>query len=107
MAVEVARLQAVLSAKTDDFDRGMDHSERRMHLIGGLAGKAFKAVGVAAIAGGTSAAAGIGYAIKASSDLGEQINKSNVVFGKNAIRVTGWSKHLTRDFGLSARAALE
>jgi hypothetical protein len=30
MATTVARLEAVLSAKTDDFDKGTDRSEKRM-----------------------------------------------------------------------------
>lgn len=56
MATTVARLQAVLSADTRDFDRGLDRSEKRM---GGVA----KAAGFAglAIAGGLGVAAKVGF----------------------------------------------
>jgi uncharacterized membrane protein required for colicin V production len=50
---------------------------------------------------------GAGFAIKAASDLGEQVNKNNVVFGKNAKEVDAWAGTLTDKFGLSKRAALE
>ncbi len=35
MAVTVARLQAILSSDTSDFDRGMDRSEKRSKVFGG------------------------------------------------------------------------
>jgi hypothetical protein len=56
MPAEVARLEAVLSAKTRDFDRSMDKSHSKMQTVG-------KAAGVAglAIAAGLGAAAKIGF----------------------------------------------
>ena len=47
MATTVARLQAVLSADTRDFDRGMRQSESRMKKVG-TAAKVGLAVGVGA-----------------------------------------------------------
>ncbi len=44
MAATVARLQAVLSADTRDFDRGMQQSETRMHKVGKVAGLAGAAI---------------------------------------------------------------
>lgn len=37
MATTVARLEAVLSAKTADFERGMDRAETRLHKVGKVA----------------------------------------------------------------------
>lgn len=51
--------------------------------------------------------AGLGLATKAASDLEEQQNKTNVVFGDAAASVNKFAKNSARDFGLSKRAALE
>ena len=107
MAATVARLEAILSADTDKFDRAIDRADKKTKHFGSSAGKAFKLMGVAAVAGGAAAVGGIGFAIKAASDLGEQVTKSGVVFGKNAKTVQSWSKGLTTSFGLSQRAAME
>lgn len=60
------------------------------------AGAAFAAVGIGAFKG-----------IKAASNLAEQVNKSNVVFGKSAGVVEDWSKRTADAIGLSRRAALQ
>lgn len=100
MAVTVAHLQAVLSAKTADFDRAMDTSEGKMAKFG-------KVARIAGLAAAGGIVFGAGKAISAASNLGEQINKTGVVFGDNADEVHKWSKGLTRNFGMSQRAALE
>lgn len=56
MATTVARLEAVLSANTRDFDRGMQKSEGRMRKVGNAAG-----IAGLAIAGGLAVAAKIGF----------------------------------------------
>ncbi|MGH2373040.1 MAG: hypothetical protein ACRDIC_06120 [bacterium] len=68
--------------------------------LGGLAKVAFAAVGVAAVAG-------IALSIKAASDLGEQLNKTKVVFGDTSTAVIKFAKGAAESFGLSERAALE
>ncbi len=50
---------------------------------------------------------GIKYATKASSDLGEQINKNSVVFKGSEKEIITWSKSTAGSLGLSQRAALE
>ena len=55
----------------------------------------------------TAIAVGSKKAIKAASDLNEQANKTEVVFGKSGKSVVAWSKTLAESFGLSSRAALE
>lgn len=71
--------------------------------ISGFASKALKpAIGILA---------GVGFgAFKAGQkavDLGEQVNKAGVVFGKNGKQVVAWSKTLAASFGVSSRAGLE
>lgn len=100
MATTVARLEAILSANTDAFDRKMKNSDSTMQKTGKVAG----AMGLA-IAGGL--AFGAKHAINDASNLNEQMNKTLVVFGKSGKGVQVWSKELTRDFGISSRAALE
>src|SRR5262245_11681386 len=46
-------------------------------------------------------------AIKGASDLNETLNKSTVVFGRQAASVEEWSKTASTSFGLSQRAALD
>jgi hypothetical protein len=66
---------------------------------------------VAGVAAAAFAAAGIGSflkdAIGQASDLSETINKSNVIFGKNAGAIRDWSKSAATNFGLSQQAALD
>ena len=100
MATTVARLQAVLSANTKDFDRAMDQSQTRM-------GKATKAAGAVGLALGGVLAVGAVKAVKDASNLNEQINKTNVVFGKSGKNINKWATGLAKNFGLSTRAALE
>lgn len=70
-------------------------------------GKVGKAAGIAGLAIAGGLALGAKHAINAASNLNEQINKTGVVFGDNATEVHTWSKGLTKDFGISQRAALE
>jgi hypothetical protein len=60
MAVEVARLTAVLAAQTDDFDRKMSQSETTMQKTSRGISKAARVAGLA-IVGGLGVAAKIGW----------------------------------------------
>lgn len=100
MATTVARLEAILTANTDAFDRKLKKSDSTMQKTGKVAG----AMGLAMAAG---IAFGTKRAINDASNLNEQMNKTLVVFGKSGKGVQVWSKGLTRDFGISSRAALE
>jgi hypothetical protein len=66
-----------------------------------------KAIGVAFVASTAAAGLGIKKMIGDASDLNEQINKSQVVFGKSGDEVVKWSKNLATNFGVSSQAALE
>jgi len=45
--------------------------------------------------------------VSAASDLSETINKSNVIFGKNASAIEKWADGAAKNLGLSKSAALE
>lgn len=74
------------------------------------AGKRGGKIGAAIGAGVAVAGAGLlalgKTAISAGSDLSETVNKSTVVFGKNAAEAVAWSKTSARSFGLSQQASL-
>jgi hypothetical protein len=106
-------LRIVVNADTDDavrdikkvpaaigaIDPAADKAARRTELLGRAA--AVSKVGLLAL--------GLGAvkSTQAAADLGEQINKTNVVFGASAPEVQAWSKTTATSIGLSRRAALE
>lgn len=49
----------------------------------------------------------IGAAVTASSDLGEAINKTGVIFGDSAAEMIAWSKTSDKALGVSQKSALE
>lgn len=51
--------------------------------------------------------AGLGYATKAASDLSEQVNKTNRVFGESSKEIHAFTKNSAQSLGQSQRAALE
>ena len=67
--------------------------------LGSAAAVGFAAAGVAAVAFGKEA-------ISEASDLNETINKTRVIFGKNADDILKWSKSSATAFGLSRNEAL-
>jgi hypothetical protein len=83
VATTVARLQAVLSADTDQFDRGMRGAESRMDSIGGTAKKGFGAVKYAALAAGGAIAYGLGKTAKIGFD--EFLEGQRVTAQTNAV----------------------
>ena len=75
---------------------------------GGLATGFKKAM---AVGGVTLGAAAVGNFLKgavgATSDLNEQLSKTNAVFRESAQGITAWAEGGAKNFGLSQRAALE
>jgi hypothetical protein len=49
----------------------------------------------------------IGTAVTASSNLGEAINKTGVIFGDSAAEMVAWSKTSDKALGVSQKSALE
>jgi hypothetical protein len=70
-------------------------------------GSAMKKAALPATVALGAVAVGAKRTIDAASNLDEQINKTAVVFGDNGREVQRWSQGLTKNFGLSQRAALE
>jgi len=98
--VVVARARAIIDSDTRGMDKGLDRSEKRFAKWNRVAVKAALGVGVAA-------AVGAKKAIDAASDLSEEMNKSEVVFGKNGKSILKWSEGSAKAFGASRRAALQ
>jgi hypothetical protein len=94
--VTVARLEAVLSARTADFDRDMSRSEGRLKGVGKVAG----AAGLAIAAG---LAVGAKKAINDASNLAESVNAVEVVFGDASKQVFAFGDVAARQAGLSMR----
>jgi hypothetical protein len=66
-----------------------------------------RSAGLAAVAaGGVAAVLGTKF-VTAASNLNEQVNRSNVVFGSSAKAIEAWSKTTADALGLSQRQALE
>src|SRR6266542_2581209 len=91
MATTVARLQAILSADTRDFNRGMDQSDRKAE------GFASKLGGVAKAGVFAAGAAGVGalvYTLK--TGIGEWQQSQLVAAQTEAVlKSTGGSAHVT------------
>jgi hypothetical protein len=76
-------------------------SGRLKSVLTGFAGAIAAAFAVDRIASFVSST------IKLASDLSETVNKSNVIFGRNAAAVTKWAQTAATSFGLSKTAALD
>lgn len=84
----------------DKIGKKVDDSKSKFSKFGALAG--------AALGGAAIALTGFAIgAVKKASDLNETINKSNVIFGKNADAIDTWAQGAAKSMGLSRQAALE
>lgn len=97
-----------LDKATDKAGRSMrrSHGSVRLFTSGlrpmvSLATSAGAALGILGFAGGAK------FAIKAASDLSEEINKTKVVFRGSEAGVLAWSKTASNSFGQSRQQALE
>jgi hypothetical protein len=78
----------------DSFGSGFGRSAKK---LAGLAAGAFA---------GKAIVSGAKESVGLASDLNETVNKSNVIFGKNAASINAWSNNSVRAFGLSKNQAL-
>jgi len=93
-------IRATNKALGQDTSTASKKASVNLQKIGAAAGKA------GLILAGGLVVAGV-KATKAAVDLGEQVNKTRVVFGQSGNDVVAWSKTLASRFGISQRAALE
>lgn len=89
------------------FNKALDSSTGSTNRLGGRLKGLAKSAGFAAIAMTGAAVVIGGKTVSAASDLGEQVAKTGVVFGKSGKDVQKWAESLGTSFGLSQRAALE
>ena len=102
-------LVLTLTAVTDKFKRGLGDAEKQLGGFGTKLGNfaktgalAFAAIGAAA---GAMAIKLGSVAISAASDLSEEIQKSQVVFGDSAAAIDAWAQTSATAFGQSRRQA--
>ena len=104
-------LRVTVTGDARSLNRTLAQVDRTVGKTGDRLGK-FGVVGARALAGigavaGGAAAAGIWKSTQAASDLGEQINKTNVVFRGSEKGIQAWAKTTGTSIGISQRAALE
>lgn len=106
MSGTLKSLLVKLGVDSKDFDKGMDHAEKRSgNMAKTFAGLTKVGMGVTmGVAAGIGATAvALGSTIKPASDLEEAINAVNVVFGDGAKEMTDYGKTAATAVGLSAR----
>ena len=106
------RVKDAQDAHTDATTRSsiaLADNEKKAGLVTRTFGGMHSAValGFGAFAAASGATAFIGGALNAARDLGETVNKSNVIFGANAGAIDTWAKGAARSVGLSRQAALD
>lgn len=93
------------SKASDNFSRGLSRNAttgRKVFIGWGTAIRtAFAAVGVGAVV------AAVKQTVDAASGLNEEINKSQVIFGRSSAAIVNWSETTANAIGLSEEAALE
>lgn len=100
-----------ITADTSTFRRGLKSAESDLQKLSGK----FKSFGQTTTKIGKNLTLGLtvplafagATAFKAASDMGETIDKLDVIFGKNAKEVKEWSKTSAKSMGISRQAALE
>lgn len=90
---------------------GDSRSLERAFLRSSKGGRAFigsmRNVGFAAAGALTAFSVAAVKSVQSASNLEEQVNKTNVVFGDSAAEIQAWSRTTASAFGISRRAALE
>ncbi|MEP6651358.1 MAG: hypothetical protein ABJA74_15825, partial [Lapillicoccus sp.] len=109
LAEAFVAVRADTSKVKGDVDKGFSGASDDAEKHGKSAGSKF-AKGLAAAAGGAAIAGAFNFgreAIDSASGLAETINKSSVIFGKNAQAVESWAAGAAKNVGLTKAAALE
>ena len=100
LELDTAKYQAELRAAQAQTTAGANGMSQGFAAFGGVAKAGMAAAGIAVVAFGANA-------VRAASDLGEAVNKSNVIFGDNAAEIEAWAETGAAAFGLSKTAALD
>lgn len=103
-STNVGSIHYDLSLKTDKFDAAAASISARTKRIG----EGMQSVGKKMTAFVTlPVAVGMGFAVKAASDLQETLNKVDVSFGKSSSTVRSWAKTSITSMGLAQQSALD
>ncbi len=89
-----------VAGQTDRMAKSQGRARRGLVALGGAAKYGGAAMGVGLVVGAKKA-------VTASSNLGEQVNKTKVIFGDSRREILGWSKGAATSLGMSQRQALE
>lgn len=89
-----------LRLDSDDYNKQMDAAHGKTSAFASVAKAGFVALGAAAVAG-------LAVAIKAGSDLNEQLNKTREVFGGSSKAVIAFSETTAKSLGIAQVEALE
>jgi murein DD-endopeptidase MepM/ murein hydrolase activator NlpD len=99
-------VKVYIDGDTTGLSRALRTGEQRIGRFGDAGTRALRGMTVAAVALGTAGVAGIGYSVKAATDLGEELSKTQVVFRSSGKEVAAWSKTTASALGISRREAL-
>lgn len=105
------RLRGINRASQTAF-RGMgraaEAASRSMASAGRAGGIAIRSMSLAGVAAGVAFGAAAGKAVKAASDLGETVSKTQAIFGKgDGNKLVQWGGQVAGTMGLSKQAALD
>jgi murein DD-endopeptidase MepM/ murein hydrolase activator NlpD len=89
------------------MDKDLADLDSRWDRLGKAAGLTGKALTAGLAVAGPAVAAGLAVAVKAASNLEEQLNKNKVVFGEASREVIAFSETTASALGISQRATLE
>ena len=111
MALTVAELRFTTGVDMTGLDRGLrslDGKVDRTRRGFGTAGKAAAGMmaGFAAVGGARAVLGFMKSAVTGASDLQETVNKSNIIFGRQAGAMNTWSRTAASTMGLSRKEAL-
>ena len=82
-------------------------NQKKWATFGHVAGTAITKVAEGALVAGKAIIKFGADSVKSASDLNETLNKSGVIFGKNAKNIETWASGAAKNLGMSKQAALE
>ena len=85
LELDTKKYQAELKAAQAQTDASTNSMSSGLAAFGGIAKAGIAAAAIGVVAFGA-------HAIKAASDQGEALNKSNVIFGQNAAAIAKWAQ---------------
>jgi hypothetical protein len=99
------KVEVEIVGDSRNLERAFKRSEQATSRFVGKMTSSFR--GVAALLGAGGFVAAAKYAVDAASDLNEQLNRTNVLFGDSADEVAKWAHEVAPAFLISQRAALD